>query len=153
DDDVGHEHGSPDDAGNTDPLAPFEIRIGRQRVEGAEADRVYPDGRLPPRRPRDQQWVEGATPPMDEIYQRRWRPERIDKVRGVGDRDLLEVYDVGDETEVDKKKGDEEQVQPAARKRNWSSFGGWQSGPGGGRCGMRHICHWPSLSHSVASTA
>ena len=89
---------------------PFSDGPDRGDVERAEDQDVDPDGRAPPGRPRVLERVEVVAPPVDHVDQDPRRPERVVEPEAVGDHQLFEVDDVGDEAEVDDEEGEQDPV-------------------------------------------
>ena len=50
---------------------------------------------------------------MNQLDHRVRRPERLLKLRGVRDDELLDIHDIGDEKQIDEEKASEDPVHPA----------------------------------------
>ncbi len=71
----------------------------------------------------------------------------------VGNDELLDVYDIGDEAEVDDEEGQEDEVAASARQRNSAAHCAWRVGcDGGGMRRWRRGVHWRILSRGHHDT-
>src|SRR5205085_5240139 len=65
--DVRQHNRAVNDAGNTNPLLSLAIGIDGNRVERPKEQGINPDGGFPPGGPGNDQRIECASPPVDEI--------------------------------------------------------------------------------------
>jgi DNA invertase Pin-like site-specific DNA recombinase len=97
---------------------PFDEGVDGDHIERAEEEVVDPDRHLPPDRPRHQHGIERVAPPVDGIYQRGGRPDRVGEVVRVGDDELLDIDDVRDEEEVHQEERQDREVARTLPKRD-----------------------------------
>lgn len=111
--------GAIDDAWQTDPFLATNVGIQTKNVKGAKAQRIEPDRGIPPHGTRHLQRVEATTIGMHHVDKKRWRPERIHEVVGVGNHQLLKINNIGDEAEVENEKGNDEPVKASLDDQHW----------------------------------
>ena len=153
DDDVCQHYGAIDDAGDANPLFASDVGVEGEEIERAEEEGIDPDGGLPPRGPGDDERVECTPIPVDKIDKGVWRPDGIGEVGGVGDNNLLEIDDVGDEENVDQEECDNGDVPTSLRKRDGLSVHVCSPVFSVGRCAGRsrwlRPAHLPTVSGGI----
>src|SRR6266704_450042 len=104
--------------GNTNPLFPLAISVNGNNVERSKKHCIDPDCHLPPCRSRQQHRVECPSPPVNSIDgERRW-PDGIGEMCRVGNNQLFDIDNVGDEQDVNEEKSENSDIPRSFRQRN-----------------------------------
>ncbi len=64
---------------------------------------------------------------MDGIYRSRRRPDRITEMERVGNNQLFEIDDIGDEKQIDEEKGEDGEIARTFCQGNRTAVYNWSS--------------------------
>ena len=101
DEDICEHHAAVEDRWNTDPVFALNKRIYGCDIEWTVKDNIQPNGVFPPLWTCHQQRIKRRSIIMDHFHHWSRGPERLCKMRWVGNDKLFNIYDISDDLSLE----------------------------------------------------